>query len=143
MIQRIIRKIKRIRDLETNRIDELGSENELHRLLEEGNGLESIYVDEKVGNICGCLGPSSGRCGRCGKPSCQRCHTHCGGTDNPSPLGCGIPICRNCSENATIRDGSTLRLCSSCYSKFSRKKLWGTVTKLLAEPGIEFEDTDG
>ena len=141
MSGRKIRKIKIRRDPTTNKTEVLKSENELHQLQEETNTLESTYIDEEMGNSCGCDEPRGGKC-LCGKTSCVRCHTHCGGTDNPSPLGCGRPLCRDCAEHETMPDGTSLPLCSRCYGKFSRKKMQRTITKLLAEQAVEFEDTD-
>jgi hypothetical protein len=137
---RKIQKVKTRRNPITGQIEKLGGSYESHRIVEETDDFESLYVNEEVSNNCGCLTPAAGQCGRCGSISCQRCFTHCGGTDNPSPLGCGIPLCRSCAKYLQLSESQTLPLCGQCYGNIKRKSFWIDVKKLLAAPIVEFED---
>lgn len=137
---RKIRKIRIRRNPANHQIEQVGSDNELHRILEESGALESIYINEEIDNHCGCARPVGGKCAQCGRYSCIRCHTHCGGTDNPSPLGCGKPLCRECSNYLPLPNGTSLPLCGSCYAKFSRKKFRNDITKFITGFGIDFDE---
>ncbi|HBG25840.1 MAG: hypothetical protein A2Y10_08345 [Planctomycetes bacterium GWF2_41_51] len=138
-----LRKIRKTRistNPKNNKIDYLGSQYEYHKISEETDGLETEYLDDIQSNHCGCFGPPGGRCGECSAISCLRCHNHCGGTDNPAPFSCGVPLCRECSKYLQLPNGKTIALCSSCYGKVNRKRIWNKVGRMLAAPTIEFED---
>ena len=108
--------------------------------------IASLYAK---GNLCPTVAdiikelekvPDTGRQGGWKLTAMRALDTHCGGTDNQSPHGCGIPLCRDCAEHEKMSDGTNLPLCSSCFGKYSRKKIWGNVTKMLPELEIGFED---
>ena len=139
----ILRKIKRIiisHNPQNSTVDNLGSTEEIHNLSDVDGSLESVYIEEKRHQDCGCFAPAGGRCCVCGAISCIRCHKHCGGTDNPDPLGCGRPLCREHSYYLTFPDGRTVPFCKQCYGKIARTQRWQAAGRLLLEPFIENEE---
>ena len=136
----IIRRIKKIvtgRNPIDGTVENMGSTDEVHNFSDTDGALESLYSEEKHNHHCGCFGEPGGRCSECGVVSCVRCHQHCGGTDNPSPLGCGKPLCREHSNFITFGQEQTLAFCKSCYGKIARKECRQIVGKLLLSPFIE------
>jgi len=139
----ILRKIKRMvisHNPQNSTVDNLGSTDEIHNLSDVDGSLESVYIEEKRHQDCGCFAPAGGRCFACGVISCIRCHKHCGGTDNPDPSGCGRPLCREHSCYLTFADGRTIPFCKQCYGKIIRSQRWQAVARLLLEPFIENEE---
>ncbi len=137
----ILRKIKRIiigYNHDRTRVDKLGQTNEFHNESNTDGSVESFYIEEKINQKCGCFADIGGRCAECGGISCINCHRHCGGTDNPIPVGCGKPICREHTHYKII-EGIKTPLCSRCAGKVTRKKYRQITTKLLLNPFIEFE----
>ena len=138
----IIRRIKKIiigRNPISGTVDNMGSTDEVHNLSDTDGALESLYSEEILNRHCGCFGSPGGRCSECGVVSCIRCHQHCGGTDNPIPLGCGKPLCREHSSFITFDEGQTLPFCKTCYSKITRRKRRQMATRLLLSPFVEQE----
>ncbi len=138
----IIRKIKKIvisRNPNNNTADNLGETGEVHNLSDQDGSLESVYYEETINQRCGCFAPPGGRCSECGVISCVRCHQHCGGTENPSPIGCGKPLCREHSHYITVADGRSMPFCKRCYSRIARKQRRQRITGLLLAPFIEQE----
>jgi len=123
-----------------NTVDNLGGTGEIHNLSDVDGSLESVYFEETFNHPCGCFAPLGGRCSECGVISCIRCHQHCGGTDNPIPLGCGKPLCREHSYYMMLNDNKTLPFCKRCHGKIIRKRHWQKVGRLLLEPFVEQED---
>ncbi|MCK5000311.1 MAG: hypothetical protein KAS23_12280 [Anaerohalosphaera sp.] len=139
----IIRRIKKIitgRNPINGTVDNMGSTDEVHNLSDFDGSLESMYCEEKINHHCGCFGSPGGRCSECGVISCVRCHQHCGGTDNPSPIGCGKPICREHSHYLMLADGQSLPFCKGCFSKITRKERRQIAARLLLSPFVEQED---
>ena len=139
----ILRRIKKIiisPNPISGTVDNMGSTDEVHNESDLDGSIESLYSNEIVNHHCGCFSPVGGRCSECGVVSCIRCHQHCGGTDNPSPLGCGKPLCREHSSFITLGEGQTLAFCKSCYGKITRKERRQIATRLLLSPFIERED---
>ena len=139
----IIRKIKKIiigRNPGNNAVDNLGGTGEIHNLSDVDGSLESVYFEETFNHHCGCFAPPGGRCSECGVISCIRCHQHCGGTDNPTPLGCGKPLCREHSYYMLLGEGKNLPFCKRCFGKITRKGRWQKAGRLLLEPFVEQED---
>jgi hypothetical protein len=139
----ILRRIKKIvisHNPISGTIDNMGSTDEIHNLSDTDGCLESLYTEESVNHNCGCFGPPGGRCSECGVISCTRCHQHCGGTDNPSPLGCGKPLCREHSNFITFGEWQTLAFCKTCYSKITRRERRQIAKRLLLSPFIEQEN---
>ncbi len=139
----IIRRIKKIiigRNPINGSLDNMGSTDEVHNLSDTDGSLESLYSEETVNHHCGCFAPPGGRCSECGVVSCIRCHRHCGGTDDPNPIGCGKPLCREHSHYLTLADGQSLPYCKSCYGKITRKQRRQKVCRLLLDPFVEQEN---
>ncbi|MBI9018479.1 MAG: hypothetical protein JEZ07_14595 [Phycisphaerae bacterium] len=139
----IIRIIKRIiigRNATDGSINNLGSSGEIHNLSDNGGPLETIYFQELTILHCGCFAAPGGRCSECGVISCIGCHRHCGGTINPSPLGCGKPLCREHCKYLTLDNGQITPFCKDCSSKISRKKVNKKVKHLLLSPFVELGD---
>lgn len=138
----IIRKIRKILigyNSTDGSIDNLGGTGEIHNLSDNDGSLESTYYEETFNQHCGCFAPPGGRCSECGVISCIRCHQHCGGTENPNPLGCGKPLCREHSHYLTVAEGRTIPFCKRCYSRITRKQRRQRITGLLLAPFIEQE----
>ena len=138
----IIRRIKKIvigRNPNDNTANNLGETGEVHNLSDQDGSLESVYYEETLNQHCGCFAPPGGRCGECGVISCIRCHQHCGGTENPSSIGCGKPLCREHSHYITVADSRTMPFCKQCFSKITRKHNRQKVCRLLLAPFIEQE----
>jgi hypothetical protein len=138
-IIRIIRKIVMGRNHEDNTVDHLGESGEVHNLSDQTGAMESTYYETAQNQRCGCYAPPGGRCSECGAVSCPRCHQHCGGTENPSPLGCGKPLCREHSHYIPVADGKAIPFCGRCYGKITRKQNRKRITGLLLLPFIEQE----
>lgn len=139
----IIRRIKKIiigRNPINGSVDNMGSTDEVHNLSDFDDCVESLYSEEIFNHHCGCFASPGGRCSECGVISCIRCHQHCGGTDNPNPIGCGKPLCREHSHYLSFGDGQSLPFCKGCYSKIARKALRHKVCRLLLDPFVEKED---
>jgi hypothetical protein len=139
----IIRRIKKIiigRNPIDGSLDNMGSTDEVHNLSDTDGSLESLYSEETVNHHCGCFAPPGGRCSECGVVSCIRCHRHCGGTDDPNPIGCGKPLCREHSYYLALADGQSLPYCKSCYGKITRKQRRQKVCRLLLDPFVEQEN---
>ncbi len=120
--------------------DNLGQTGEIHNESDFDGSVESIYIEERINQKCGCFADIGGRCADCGAVSCVRCHQHCGGSENPASVGCGKPICREHTRYKTIGDGLTLPFCRQCAGKLSRKKCRQITTRLLLSPFIEREE---
>lgn len=138
----IIRIIKRIiigRDLTDGTVSNLGSTGVVHNQFDNNGPLETVFFEEKLNLHCGCFAPPGGRCRECGVISCIRCHQHCGGTENPSPLGCGKPLCREHCDYLTLENGRTIPYCKNCLSKITRKKLQQKAFRILLAPFVEME----
>ncbi len=138
----IIRRIKKIvigRNPNDNTANNLGETGEVHNLSDQDGSLESVYYEETLNQHCGCFAPPGGRCSECGVISCIRCHQHCGGTENPSSIGCGKPLCREHSHYITVADSRTMPFCKQCFSKITRKHNRQKVCRLLLAPFIEQE----
>jgi len=143
---RVLRKIKKIvigRNPSNNTTDNLGETGEVHNLSDQDGSVESVYYEEITNQPCGCFAPAGGRCSECGVISCVRCHQHCGGTENPSPLGCGKPLCREHSHYITPSDGRTLPFCKRCYGKITGKHRRQKITGLFLSAFIEQEANNG
>lgn len=139
----IIRRIKKIiisRNPVSGSVDNMGSSDEVHNLSDQNGAVESLYCQEVLNHHCGCFASPGGRCSECGVVSCLRCHQHCGGTDTPSPLGCGKPLCREHSNFITFGQGQVLAFCKSCYGKITRKARRQKVGRLLLSPFVEQEN---
>lgn len=140
---RNLRKIYRriiSRNPKNNEIDNLGANDEYHRLSDEDGAVESSHVEEISSHHCGCFGPIGGRCSECGAISCIKCHKHCGGTDNPIPVGCGVALCREHSHYLQLLDGRTIPFCKSCHGKIVRKERWLTAGRILLLPFADIEE---
>ena len=141
----IIRRIKKIiigHNPISGAVNNMGSTDEVHNLSETDGSLESLYSEETVNHHCGCFGPPGGRCSECGVVSCVRCHQHCGGTDNPIPIGCGKPLCRDHSHHLMLGDGHSLPFCKGCYGRITRKERRKKVGRLLLDAFVEVEGND-
>ena len=139
----ILRKIKKIiisKDPRSGSINELGASEEYHRLSDEDGSIETLLIEQQVSHHCGCIGIAGGRCTECGKISCIKCHTHCGGSTNPVPLGCQKALCRECSHYFSLSDGRTIPFCKHCYGKIVRKAKWLATAQALLQPFIEIEE---
>ena len=139
----VIRRIKKIiigRNPNNGTVDNMGSTDEVHNLSDMDGSVESLYSEETVNHHCGCFAPPGGRCSECGVISCVRCHQHCGGTNNPNPIGCGKSLCREHSHYLTLADSQSLPYCKSCYSKIARKQRRQKVCRLLLAPFVEQEN---
>ena len=115
------------RDAQSNRVDNLGSKDEYHKISDQDGALESLFLEEKHNCDCGCFGPLGGRCAEsgCGRISCIRCHRHCGGSDGQAPDGCGKPICREHSHYLQLPEGKVIvPFCRRCYGRLVRKGRW-------------------
>jgi len=138
----LTRKIKKMitsRNPGSDTVDNLGETGEIHSVSDHDNSVESIYYQETLNQHCGCFAPAGGRCSECGAISCSRCHQHCGGTENPSPLGCGKPLCREHSNYMEVDNGRILPLCKQCFDKASRKQNRQKVFKFLFAPFMNKE----
>lgn len=138
----VIRRIKKVvigRNPGNNTADNLGETGEIHNLSDQDGTLESVYYEETLSQHCGCFGSPGGRCSECGVVSCVRCHQHCGGTENPSPIGCGKPLCREHSHYIAVADGRTLPFCKRCYGRIIRKQRRQKIAGFLLAPFIERE----
>lgn len=138
----VIRRIKKIligRNPDNNTADNLGGTGEVHNLSDQDGALESVYFEESFNQHCGCFAPPGGRCGECGVISCIRCHQHCGGTENPNPIGCGKPLCREHSYYLTVADGKTIPFCKRCYGRTTRRQRRQRIAGLLLAPIVELE----
>ena len=65
----ILRKIKKMvisHNRQNNTVDNLGSTDEIHNLSDVDGSLESVYIEDKRQQDCGCFGPEGGRCFECG-----------------------------------------------------------------------------
>lgn len=136
----ILRKIKKMViswNPSSNSVDNLGSTSEIHNLSDADGSLESIYLEERRNQDCGCFAPAGGRCRECGAISCIKCHQHCGGSANVCPCGCGKPLCREHSYYLTLPDNKTIPFCKSCYGKIVRKGRWQSAGRLLLGAFIE------
>lgn len=141
----IVRRIKKIiigRNPISGTVDNMSSVDEVHNLSDQDGCLESLYSEETVNHHCGCFGPPGGRCSECGVVTCTRCYQHCGGTDNPSPIGCGKPLCRDHSNFMTLDEGQTLAFCKSCYGKIIRKERWQIAGRLLLSSVVGQEEDE-
>ena len=141
----IIRRIRKViigRHTNSHRVDNLGGTEEIHSMSERDDALESVYCEEKVNHHCGCFGREGGRCSECGMISCVRCHQHCGGSDNPSPLGCGSPLCREHACYTLIDNSMTLPLCRQCKDRYTRKQRLNKATRCLLDPFVEFDNVE-
>jgi len=136
---RIIRKIVMGHNHDDNTVDHFGETGEVHNFSEQTGTMESVYYETAQNQRCGCLAPPGGRCSECGAISCSRCHQHCGGTENPSPIGCGRPLCREHSHYMAVADGKAIPFCGQCYGEISRKQNRKKITNLLFSPFIEQE----
>ena len=136
---RTIRRITRI-TIGSNSVDEtvqnLGGTEETHNISDLDEALESTYYEEKTSLHCGCFGVPGGRCSECGVISCEKCHRHCGGSEQSSSLGCGKPLCREHSHYLEI-NGVSLPFCKRCYSKITRSKKWRKIGKTIMNPFVE------
>lgn len=139
---RVLRKIKKIiigRNPNNGIADNLGETGEVHNLSDQDGCVESVYYEEITNQPCGCFAPAGGRCSECGVISCVHCHQHCGGTENPSSLGCGKPLCREHCHYLTLNEGKILPLCKQCFSKVTRKLNRQKTCRLLLSAFIEQE----
>ena len=130
----ILRRIQRILvafDPRTNNVDNQGSQGEFHTL---DDSLNSFYIEQIQNQHCGCFAPAGGRCAVCGKISCIRCHSLCGGTDNPASSGCGAPLCREHAHYLQLSDGRAIPFCRHCCGKLVRKGRWLMTGRLLLSP---------
>jgi len=121
--------------------DNLDSVDEVHNLSDHDDALESFKIQKKVNFHCGCFGVLGGRCSECSSLSCQRCFQHCGGTDNPNPMGCGKPLCREHSHLINFDEEHSIAFCKTCYSKISRKEIRNKAACLLLSPFVEPEES--
>ncbi len=138
----VIRRIKKIvigRNPDNDIVDNLGETGEVHNLSDQDGSVESVYYEETFSQPCGCFAPPGGRCSECKVINCIRCYRHCGGTENPSPHGCGKPLCREHSHYITIADGRTLPFCKRCLGEITRTHNRQKVYGLLLSPFIEQE----
>jgi len=127
---------------ETHKTENLESDNEFHRLIDPAGGIESVHIKKKSCCACGCFGVPTGRCSEpgCGRISCSRCHTHCGGTENQSPSGCGKSLCREHSHFLPMPDGQTIPFCKRCHGRITRSNRWRAIGRVLLPPFIEDGD---
>ena len=121
-----------------NSVENLSINDEIHGRGDQ-DSLDNIYCEEKSNLQCGCFGAPGGRCSECGAISCTRCHRHCGGTDQTSPLGCNKPICRQHSYFLIVDNGVNLPFCKQCYSKIIRDRRFKKIGRLLLSPFIDME----
>jgi len=119
--------------------DNLGQTGEIHNQSDQDGSVESVYIEERINQKCGCFADVGGRCAECGAVSCVHCHQHCGGSDNPVSLGCGKPLCREHAHYRTIGDETAIPFCKQCASKMTRKKRRQIATHLLLSPFIDRE----
>ena len=129
---------------ETHEIENLECDNECHRLIDPAGGLESVHIQKKTSHACGCFGPIGGRCSErgCGRISCARCHSHCGGSENPSPLGCGKSLCREHAHYLPMPDGRTVPFCKRCHGQIVRSQRWRAIGRTLLPVFIEDGDDE-
>ena len=140
----IIRRIKKIiisRNPD-NTVNNLGGTEETHSLSDSDGSLDCVYCEETVNHHCGCFAAPGGRCSECGMISCVKCHQHCGGTDNPIPLGCGKPLCREHSHYLMLAEGQSLPFCKQCYSRIGRRERRQTAFRLLLGPFVDMDKED-
>ena len=141
----ILRKIKKMvisYDPDSNSVEQMGSNNEIHNLSDSDDSAESVHVEEIRNRACGCFLPPGGRCGECGAISCVKCHKHCGGTENRHPMGCGKPLCREHAHQLTLPSGPTVPFCRDCHGRAIRKQRWRFASRLLLDSFIEDEGND-
>jgi hypothetical protein len=119
--------------------DNLGQSGEIHNESDLDGSIESIYIEERMSQKCGCFADAGGRCAECGAVSCVRCHQHCGGNDNTVSQGCGKPICREHTRYQLISGTTLIPFCGQCAQKMNRKKQRQIVVRLLLSPLIEQE----
>lgn len=138
---RFLRKIYRriiSRNPETDTIDNLGANDEYHKLSDEDGCVESFHLEEKSNCDCGCFGLPAGRCSEpgCGRTSCAKCHHHCGGSENQLPAGCGKPICREHAHYLEV-PGGTVAFCKRCHDRLVRKNRWLVVGQAFLLPFVD------
>ena len=123
------------RNPETKSVDHLGGNDEYHHLCEEDECVESFELEEKTASDCGCFGEPAGRCAEpgCGRTSCERCHAHCGGSQNQVPEGCGMPVCRRHRYYYTMPDGRNIPFCRDCYGRLVRRNRWRLVGRTFVD----------
>lgn len=143
----LLRKIhrhQRSENPQTHETDDLESDHEFHRLIDRMGGIESAYIKQMSSLACGCFGPPGGRCSEpgCGRISCVRCHSHCGGSENQSPDGCGKSLCRWHAYHLPTPNGGTVPFCKRCYGKIMRSRRWQAVARVLLPSFVERSDDD-
>lgn len=122
-----------------NTVDRIEGDHEIHSLSDVDDATESTYVKQVFNLACGCFLPQGGRCSECGAISCVKCHKHCGGTENPHPMGCGKPLCREHAHMLTLPSGQTVPFCKRCHGKAVRKQRWQLAGRLLRDSLVEGE----
>ena len=138
----ILRRIKKLViscDSDGTSVEQMGSNHEIHDLSDSDGALESVYVEEIRNQVCGCFLPPGGRCSECAAISCVKCHKHCGGTEDPHPMGCGKPLCREHALMLTLPSGLTVPFCHQCHGKVIRKQRWQFAGRLLFKSFVEDE----
>lgn len=138
----VLRKIRKLLvspNPDNNQVDRLQCNDEIHLLSDTDDHPESVYVEEMHNRACGCFLPPGGRCSECGAISCVKCHKHCGSTENPHPLGCGRPLCREHTHMLTLPSGQTVPFCRRCHGKAVRKLRWQSAGRWLLDSLVEKE----
>lgn len=138
----VLRKIRKLfvsPNPDNNTVDSLESDDEIHCLSDVDDAAESTYVKQVFNRACGCFLPPGGRCSECGAISCVKCHKHCGGTENPHPMGCGRPLCREHTHMLTLQSGQTVPFCRQCHGKAVRRQRWQIAGRLLRDSLVEEE----
>jgi len=127
------------RNPQTQSVDNLRTDDEYHQLRDEDGCLESHKVSEETANECGCFGAPGGRCAEpgCGRISCVKCHTHCGGSQDPVPEACSMPLCRRHRYYHTMPDGRIIPFCRDCRDRLVRKEFWRLVASIFVAPPTE------
>jgi hypothetical protein len=131
---------------QTQSLDSLEANDEYHKLREEDGSTDSYEIREKTANDCGCFGEPGGRCAEpgCGRISCVKCVDRCGGSQNPVPEGCSMPLCGRHRHYHTMPDGRTLPFCRDCRDRLVRKERWRLIASLfVAAPADDKEDRHG
>ena len=141
----ILRRIKKFvisPDPDSQNVDPIQSNTEIHAESDTDDSMDSTYIETIHNQACGCFQKPGGRCSVCGANSCVHCHSHCGGSTNPHPLGCGRPLCREHAETLTLPSGTTVPFCGTCYSNAIRKHRWSVVGRMLLDSIVESEAAD-
>ena len=141
----MLRRIKKLLispNPDNNTVDTLHCDGEVHSSSDTDDTMDSTYFEAIRSHACGCFSPPGGRCGECGAISCVKCHKHCGGTENPHPLGCGKPLCRAHTHMLTLPSGQTVPFCRNCYGKVIRKHRWRFAGRWLLDSLVEKEGHD-